>query len=39
MALYENNWRHVDPENMDAAEARLLAILIRRYGKGVFLPT
>lgn len=35
LALYEANWRFVDPEQMEEAERHLLRRLIRQYGHGV----
>jgi hypothetical protein len=34
-ALYERNWRFVDPARMSARERSLVDRLARRYGKGV----
>lgn len=34
-ALYEANWRFVDPEAMDERERTLLERLKRQYGKGL----
>lgn len=36
-ALYERNWRHVDPGALDASERALLARLKAELGKGVLL--
>lgn len=36
-ALYERNWRHIDPEAMDAPERDLVARLTKTVGKGVLL--
>jgi len=35
LALYEGNWRFVDPERMTPHEKELLDRLVREYGKGV----
>lgn len=35
LALYEANWRHLQPENMDEAERKLLKRLADRHGAGV----
>lgn len=37
LALYERNWRHIDRQRMQPAEARLLQRLTRTIGKGVLL--
>ena len=37
LGLYERNWRHVDPTQMDADEASLLDELARGPGKGRLL--
>ena len=34
-ALYEANWRHVDPATLDAQERGLIEALVREYGCGV----
>lgn len=36
-ALYERNWRHLDPEKIKGKEARLLKQLTHTVGKGVLL--
>lgn len=33
-ALYEANWRHVDPARMTPAEADLVETLAREFGQG-----
>lgn len=35
LALYEQNWRHVEPEALDGAERRLIQQLADLYGGGV----
>lgn len=35
LALYEANWRFVEPERMTAAEKSLLDRLVKDYGAGV----
>ncbi|MFY8107257.1 MAG: hypothetical protein ACOVKO_10095 [Elstera sp.] len=35
LALYERNWRHVDPEALEANERALIQSLATRYGGGV----
>lgn len=35
LALYEANWRFVEPERMSVAEKALLERLIRDHGAGV----
>jgi len=35
LALYEANWRFVEPQRLIPAEARLIRRLARRYGNGV----
>lgn len=35
LALYETNWRFVEPDNMEATEKALLQRLIDQYGGGV----
>ena len=37
LALYERNWRHVDPARMPPEEKALLQALVTEYGKGVML--
>lgn len=37
LALYERNWRHVDPARMPPEEKALLEALVAEYGKGVML--
>ncbi len=37
LALYERNWRFVDPDALEPEEARLIDILAARYGKGMLL--
>jgi transcriptional regulator with XRE-family HTH domain len=36
-ALYERNWRHIDPPKLDPAERAFIARLVQRYGKGALL--
>ena len=36
-ALYERNWRHIDPEAMDRRERDLVERLTKTVGKGVLL--
>jgi hypothetical protein len=36
-ALYERNWRHVDPDAMSARERALVKRLTASVGKGVLL--
>ena len=35
LALYERNWRHVEPEALDGVERRLIQRLADLYGGGV----
>lgn len=35
LALYERNWRHVQPEAFTLEEQALLDALVARYGGGV----
>lgn len=35
LALYESNWRFVDPQQLTPAETRLIRRLAKRYGHGV----
>jgi hypothetical protein len=37
LALYERNWRHVDPGSMPPHERALVDRLVREYGNGVLL--
>jgi transcriptional regulator with XRE-family HTH domain len=37
LALYERNWRHVDPGALQPAERDLIARLVARHGKGALL--
>ncbi len=37
LALYERNWRFVDHEALEPEEARLIDILVARYGCGMLL--
>lgn len=37
LALYERNWRHVDPSQLEPAERALIARLVQRHGKGALL--
>jgi hypothetical protein len=34
-ALYEREWRHLDPERLDPHERALIERLARTYGRGV----
>lgn len=34
-ALYERNWRYIDPERLSPNEAALIEKLKRQYGRGV----
>ncbi len=36
-ALYERNWRHIDPRDLDEAEKELVADLTHRFGGGNLL--
>ena len=36
LALYERNWRHVDPARLGEDEARLIERLTERFGGGTF---
>ena len=36
-ALYERNWRHIDPPTLTEMERRLVAELTDRFGGGVML--
>lgn len=35
LALYEQNWRHVDHAHITAKEQQLIDRLIARYGNGI----
>jgi transcriptional regulator with XRE-family HTH domain len=35
LALYERNWRYIDPPNLVAREKALIARLVRKHGAGV----
>ncbi len=35
LALYERNWRFVQPENLVDAERRMIDALVARYGNGI----
>ncbi|MBI4754433.1 MAG: hypothetical protein HY778_03210 [Betaproteobacteria bacterium] len=35
LALYEANWRFVEPQHLTAAERELLDRLVREFGAGV----
>lgn len=37
LALYERNWRHVDPSKLEPAERALISRLVQRHGKGALL--
>lgn len=37
LALYERNWRHVDPSQLEPAERALITRLVQRHGKGALL--
>ena len=37
IALYERNWRHVDPSTLEEAERRLIRHLCRTFGVGPLL--
>lgn len=37
LALYEANWRFVDPEKLQAHERALIAHLVAHYGRGAML--
>lgn len=37
LAIYERNWRFVDPDQLTPAEAALVAGLTERHGRGAFL--
>jgi hypothetical protein len=35
LALYEREWRHLDPDRLDPDERALIERLVRTYGHGV----
>jgi len=35
LALYEREWRHLDPDRLDPEERALIERLVRTYGQGV----
>jgi hypothetical protein len=35
LALYEREWRHLDPDRLDPHERALIERLVRTYGHGV----
>ncbi len=35
LALYERNWRYVDPESLSLPERQLIERLVHQYGHGV----
>ena len=35
LALYEREWRHLDPERLEPHERALIERLVRTYGHGV----
>jgi transcriptional regulator with XRE-family HTH domain len=37
LAIYERNWRHVDPDRLEPAERTLIEQLVKRHGQGVLL--
>ncbi len=37
LALYEANWRHLDPQTMDPQEAALIERLVKEHGGGLLL--
>jgi hypothetical protein len=39
LALYESNWRHIDPASLSAPERALIQALADRFGGGHLLTT
>lgn len=37
LALYERNWRHMEPSKLEPAERALITRLVQRHGKGALL--